>query len=230
MKTVFFGLVAMGSLFAQQRTEVVTTTTWNGTLVDAACQTTRTERRETIRADGRTQTTTTDTFNCPVTKSTTTFGLLTPDGRYIRFDSPSNTRVVEIMRSNRDWDQAVVNRTPLTVNVVGTANGDVAVVETLSSAGMPADAHSEAIFDVRHRGDRGKLVVGNRGLTFEDLSNAKRSRSWAYSEIKSLKRDGDDVKIEPHSGDTVEFEFHGKRMSDSVYQLIGDRIVGARGR
>jgi len=45
-----------GFLFAQDRNQTTrvtteTKTTWNGTLVDAACQNTRTERRETRETD-----------------------------------------------------------------------------------------------------------------------------------------------------------------------------------
>jgi len=105
-----------GLLFAQEqsRTETRTTTTktsWNGTLVDAACQTTRTERTDTTRSPDatggvstRTHTTHTETVACPVTTTTTAFGLLTRDGKFVRFDEPSNTRVVEIVRGNKAFN------------------------------------------------------------------------------------------------------------------------------
>src|SRR5260370_40565179 len=97
-----------GFLYAQtqSRTETQTTTTkstWNGTLVDAACQTTHMEHHESSQqtnagqtVTSKSDTTRTETADCPVTTTTTTFGLLTPEGRFIRFDEPSNTRVVEI--------------------------------------------------------------------------------------------------------------------------------------
>src|SRR5690348_12905091 len=98
-----------GYLWAQAgqttRTET-TTTTYNGTLVDAGCRTTHTEHKETSNPDATTsstKTTTTDSTDCPVTTTTTTFGLMTPDGKYIRFDEPSNTRVVEMVKGNKKW-------------------------------------------------------------------------------------------------------------------------------
>jgi hypothetical protein len=239
-------------LFAQDqvRTETRTTTTktsLDGTLVDAACQTTRTERKETTRESNpgvtrRTETTHTETIDCPVTTTTTTFGLLTSDGRFVRFDNPSNTRVVEIVRGNQPFNKYIVDRTPFRVKIVGTTNGDVAVVESLNpfdsatvsvrgSAERVDPASADVIFDVRHSGDRGKLFITAKGVNFEDLNDADHSRSWSYSQIKELKREGGNViKIEPHSGDSFEFRLEGAGMTDAVYRTIGDRIVAARGR
>src|SRR5437762_7228016 len=91
-----FAAVALVPLFAsflwaqaeQSRTETTTTTTWNGTLVDAGCRSTHTEHRSTETTnpeEGTTKTTTTKTntvnTECPVTTTTTTFGLMTSDGK-----------------------------------------------------------------------------------------------------------------------------------------------------
>lgn len=230
-----------GSFFAQEqtRTEIKTTkTTWNGVLVDAACQSTHTERRETVRETDprrttKRETTVTETVECPVTSTTTSFGLLTNDGRFIRFDNPSNMRVVEIVRSNRDWERYLAERTPLKVRVIGTAAGDVAVVESLDSQVTVSEVQKtseDVIFDARYKGDHGKLIVSARGLSFEDISDADHSRTWSYSQIKELKRDGDEIKIEPYSGDSMELKLQGRAMSDAVYKMIVDRIVAARAR
>src|SRR5258708_40220809 len=100
-----------GFLFAQNQTRTeTTTTTWNGTLVDAACQNTHTEHHASSTQTNPDQSVTTksessrsETVNCPVTTTTTTFGLLTPVVRYIRFDEPSNARVIEIVKTNTGW-------------------------------------------------------------------------------------------------------------------------------
>jgi hypothetical protein len=245
-----------GFLFAQQqsRTETTTTrTTWNGTLIDAACQNTHTEHREASTKTNPDQSVTTktesshsETVDCPVTTTTTTFGLLTSDGRYIRFDQPSNTRVVEVVRTNKSWSPYLANRTPLKVRVVGAANGDVAVVQSIdaepggqavigeasrvieSPQAIPPQA--EVMFDVRYHDDRGKLIVNANGLSFEDISNADHSRSWSYAQVKELKRDnGNEIKIHPYSGDTYEFHVAGTFMNDTVYNMIADRIIASRG-
>jgi hypothetical protein len=121
----------------QTRTETTTTTTYNGTLVDAGCQSTHTEHRSsetTNPAEGVTKTTTTKTntesSECPVTTTTTSFGLMTPEGKYVRFDDPSNTKFVEIVKSKK-WDRDMEAKKPLKVQVVGMPNGDYVVVKTI---------------------------------------------------------------------------------------------------
>jgi hypothetical protein len=221
-----------GFLMAQDqvRTETRTTnTTWSGVLVDADC--TRTERKETTNDPlNRTVTTVTETETCPVTPRTRTFGLVTRDGRYIRFDNPSNTRVVEIVRSN----PAFAETNPVKVTAIGMANGDVAVVESLNpevavvQSQTMTRAGADTIFDAKYKGDRGKLLVTSTGLNFQDLEDADHSRSWTYTQIKELKREGNKIKIKPHNGDSAEFHLEGARMTEAVYQTIANRVVVAR--
>jgi hypothetical protein len=182
------------------------------------------------------------TVECPATTATTTFGLLTSDGRLIRFDEPSNARVIEIVNSNQSMNRYLVERTPLSVSVVGADNGDVAIVESLNPGGSSTVTVAESrrvidrgpvdvIFNVRHGDDRGKLLVTAQGVQFEDVSDADHSRGWSYAEIKELKREGDNkIKIEPRSGDSFEFRVEGPGMSDTVYEEVAARIVAARGR
>ena len=66
-----------------------------------------------------------------MTTTTTTFGLLTPDGKYVRFDDPSNTKIVEIVKSNKKWNKYVMEKQPLRVQVVGMPHGEVVVMETI---------------------------------------------------------------------------------------------------
>src|SRR5712672_3355583 len=99
MKVNQFAAVAVVPLFAgfllaqEPRTETQTTTvtTWNGTLVDASCRSTHTESKETKSDENGTKskTTHTETTDCPVAMTTTSFGLQTPDGKYISFDPAS---------------------------------------------------------------------------------------------------------------------------------------------
>src|SRR5260370_39335625 len=91
-----------GFLFAQdqRRTETTTTkTTWNGTLMDAACQSTHTEHKEASTKTNpdqsvttKTETSHTETVDGAGTTTTTTAGILDPDGRYIPVDQARNTR------------------------------------------------------------------------------------------------------------------------------------------
>ena len=135
-----------GFLWAQTeqpaaQTETTTTTTTsnlNGTLVDAGCRNTKTEHNTTSTTNPdenttKTETThsTTESVDCPVTTTTTTFGLVTPEGKYVRFDEPSNTKIVEIVKNNKKWNKYIVAREPLRVHVVGKPDGDVVVVESI---------------------------------------------------------------------------------------------------
>ena len=140
--------IAMISLFAgclgaqtsdstQTETRTTTTTTnvnLTGTLVDQGCYTTHTQRKETTTSHANSTTTTVTTnivMQCPATTTTTSFGLLTPQGKFVRFDDAGNTRVVEMVKSKKDWRDYIEGRKPVNVRVVGTANGDVIVIKEI---------------------------------------------------------------------------------------------------
>jgi len=222
-------------LFAQGRSTTTTTTktTWNGTLVDASCEST--EHRESTRINPdrstttRTETTRTENVECPVSESTSNFGLMTSDGRFIRFDNPSNARAIEFVRSNRSYS----NGAPFRVSIVGTSHGDLAVVDSLNAEGSVVAAStepSEFIFDARYHDDDGRLVINSRGVSFQDIKEAKHSRTWSYEQIKEMKREGSEIKIQPVSGGDFEFHVQGPGMSDNAYRMIADRIAAAKSR
>src|SRR5260370_15523074 len=123
MKVIQFAAVAVVPLFAgfllaqepRTETQTTTTTTWNGTLLDAGCRSTHTESKETKSDENGTKskTTHTETTDCPVVTTTTSFGLLTPEGKYIHFDSAGNTRIVEMMKKDKKWSREVSERAPV---------------------------------------------------------------------------------------------------------------------
>lgn len=127
-----------GFLWAQAEQQTTTTDTqttssnrnWDGTLMDAFCQASHTEHKEsttTEDANGttRTESSHSETTECPVTTSSTSFGLMTSDGKFVRFDDASNTRIVELVKDKK-WDKHAPR-----VHVVGRANGDVIVLDTI---------------------------------------------------------------------------------------------------
>ena len=126
-----------GFLCAQDRTETRTTTTkttYEGTLIDAGCQTTHTEHKESHTNPDSSVTTKTEhstTTECPATTTTSSFGLLTSDGKFVRFDDGSNTKIVEMVKSNKTWSREINDRAPIKVRVVGTPHGDVVVMESI---------------------------------------------------------------------------------------------------
>jgi cytoskeletal protein RodZ len=143
-------LMAQGQQGSQTQTESRTTethtttqsdsnNTFTGTLVDASCHTSQTAHRESSETthpdENTTKTTTTksDSYmtECPVTTTTTNFGLMTDNGQFVSFDQPSNTRVIEVMKKNKDWSRNMSSHKPVKVTVVGNRRGDTVVVESI---------------------------------------------------------------------------------------------------
>ena len=122
-----------GFLFAQTQETTTTTTTYNGTLLDAGCVTTHTQTTERRGDENSSVKTETNKYatECPVTTTTTTFSLLTPEGKVVRFDEAGNTQFVEMVKKNKHWTTVVSERKPLTVRVLGKSKGDVVVVEKI---------------------------------------------------------------------------------------------------
>ena len=126
----------------QTQTRTTTTTTqsgargdntWNGTLVDQGCYTQRVHKTES-NSDGNTTTQTESTkvtTACPVSNQTTSFGMITSDGKYVHFDDAGNAKIMQMMKSDKDWDNNLQNHKPMEVRVVGTANGDVVVIKQI---------------------------------------------------------------------------------------------------
>ena len=132
--SIFVGCLSAQTDQAETKT-TTTTTTVNlaGTLVDQGCYTTRTQQKETTGDQTSSQTTVTTKVvtECPATTTTTSFGLLTSEGKMVRFDDASNTRVVEMMKSNRDWSADIKGHKPVKVRVVAMPNGDLMVIKEI---------------------------------------------------------------------------------------------------
>lgn len=108
--------------------------TWTGTLIDQGCYTQRVHKTES-NSDGNTSTQTESTkvtTNCPVTSQTTSYGLLTSNGKYIRLDDAGNARIMQMMKSDKDWSNDIQNHKPVQVRVIGTADGDTLVVKEIN--------------------------------------------------------------------------------------------------
>jgi hypothetical protein len=131
-------LCAQSDQTTQSENQTTTTTTsYGGTLIDEGCHNTRTEHHEQSSTDNPatgTHTTTTSssthvTSDCPVTAETKTFGLLTPEGQYIRFDQPSNERIIEYVKGHKT--KYIDTTGPVKVQVKGAKKGDVVVVDSI---------------------------------------------------------------------------------------------------
>jgi hypothetical protein len=139
MFSIFVG--CLGAQTSQQSETKTTTTTTNapvnldGTLVDQSCYTTHSHSKETNSDPTSTTTTVTtkDSSDCPVTATTKTFGLLTPDGKMVRFDDASNTRVVQMVKSDKDFNNDMNGHRPVKVRVVAMPNGEVMVIKEIKA-------------------------------------------------------------------------------------------------
>src|SRR5690242_18638531 len=126
----------IGCLGAQtSQTETTTTrgVDMNGTLVDQNCVTTHTKQTDTNSSGNTTTTTETNRYvtECPVTTSTTSFGMVTPEGKLMRFDDASNTRVIEVAKSNKAWRKYMEGKKPVRVHVIAEPNGDTLIVKEI---------------------------------------------------------------------------------------------------
>lgn len=70
-------------------------------------------------------------MDCPVTTTTSSFILKTPEGKIVRFDPSSNTKFIEVVKSNNDWSREVHEKAPIIVKIVGMPNGDFFLVKSI---------------------------------------------------------------------------------------------------
>ena len=110
-KFVTSALIALvgGCLWAQGGIPKTKTTTWKGTLVESGCRSP--------------QKTTSDSNPYPAGPSTTSYGLITTDGKCVPFDVGSNEKVSGMLKIRKDWSENTVKIKPTKVEVVGTEHG-----------------------------------------------------------------------------------------------------------
>lgn len=69
--------------------------------------------------------------SCPVTTSTTTFALMTADGKTLKIDSIGNMRVAEELKTKQKWVKDVNEGKPVHASISGTMDGDVITVTSI---------------------------------------------------------------------------------------------------
>ncbi|HLH18355.1 MAG TPA: hypothetical protein VKX45_14125 [Bryobacteraceae bacterium] len=121
-----------GLMFAQTQTTTTTTQTWNGTLVNAQCYQQHTSQSKSTSVDQygntTTRTTTSVVSECPVTTTTTQFGVVTPSGQFVMLNPAGNQEVVTMVRKHHKWHEQIVGSQPINVEVVGTPGPSGTVV------------------------------------------------------------------------------------------------------
>jgi hypothetical protein len=81
------------------------------------------------------------------------------------------------VKSNKTWNKDISEHAPITARVIGTANGDVVVMESLgpvttvreSSRGLAGTTvATETMLDATYNGDNGKLIIGPDNVSWQD--------------------------------------------------------------
>jgi hypothetical protein len=100
---------------------------------------------------------------------------------------------------------------------------------TVVTTGPSSTTVDELRFENIKNGDQmGTLILGNDAVRFESLSDARHSRRWAYSEIRRLEKDHNEVKIEPYNGSKYEFQLKDPSVRDNLYSVLSERIVTSK--
>ena len=89
--------------------------------------------------------------------------------------------------------------------------------------------NAPTVIDVKNGDQRGKLTISDTALAFDSLTDAKHSRTWKYSEIRTFeKRIIKGVRVRPFKGSRYDFSFDNIANRDRIFTLISQRIVEAR--
>jgi hypothetical protein len=68
---------------------------------------------------------------CPVSSSTSKFGLKLEDGTVVRFDSVGNERAAQELKTKTKWTKDLTDGKPIKAKVSGTMNGDTVTVVSI---------------------------------------------------------------------------------------------------
>jgi uncharacterized protein involved in copper resistance len=69
--------------------------------------------------------------NCPVSSTTSAFGMKLDDGRTVRFDLVGNQRAQEAVKNDKGWGKDISANKPIHAKVSGVLNGDKLIVASI---------------------------------------------------------------------------------------------------
>jgi len=69
--------------------------------------------------------------NCPVSASSTNFGMKLDDGRTVRFDLVGNQRAQDEIKNNKRWNKAISENKPIHAKVSGVMSGEKLIVSSI---------------------------------------------------------------------------------------------------
>jgi hypothetical protein len=69
--------------------------------------------------------------NCPVSSSSSKFGMKLDDGRTVRFDLVGNQRAQDTLKTDKGWNKSLTANQPIHAKVSGVLNGDKLIVSSI---------------------------------------------------------------------------------------------------
>ena len=105
--------------------------------------------------------------------------------------------------------------------------GALAMAAAAAQPQQPADS-TVLVYDVQNGDQQGKLMLKDTQLAFESLSDARKSRTWKYADIREISKKRKEVTVRPFKGDRYAFQFPNNATRDRLFKLISERVVAAR--
>jgi hypothetical protein len=98
--------------------------------------------------------------------------------------------------------------------------------------GVAVTAPASGVFEynVRYKGEDGRLVFGDSEVSFESTSHPKHSMAWNYNMMKKLKTDpgSHEAILVFHNGETHQFKIMGDQfLTAEVSNAVASRIAAA---
>jgi uncharacterized protein involved in copper resistance len=70
--------------------------------------------------------------NCPVSSTTSAFGMKLEDGRTVKFDLVGNQRAQDAVKNDKGWNKDIGANKPIHAKVNGVLNGDKLIVASIN--------------------------------------------------------------------------------------------------
>lgn len=120
--SLFAGHLCVQAQQAQQLDQIHSkpkTTIWKGTLVDSGCPS-QTERRNSSSTNRDNTTDSSASQSGSDSATTTSYALVTEDGKCMPFDLDSNEKVSGLVKIGENWSENTGKNRPTKVEVIGT--------------------------------------------------------------------------------------------------------------
>lgn len=105
-------------------------------------------------------------------------------------------------------------------------------ITDVQSARQALENNRVLMYPAQHGSANGRLLVKSNGVAFESVSDATKSHSWNYTDIRSFDRKAatNEIVIKLLKGDEFSVKLTNPALTDPVYQIVTDRIVMTRER